>query len=222
MRNLEKILENNRQWVEKTTRDSPDFFGQLAEKHAPELLWIGCSDGRVSPDQLTRLPLGKIFVHRNVGNVFASNDLNCLAVLQFAVDELKVPDIVICGHYDCGGINRALNYQGHTPIDLWVDQIRNVHERFHAELETVDDVHHLERFAELNVSAQVHNICRSSIVRNAWDRGQKLSIHGLMYSMDNGMLKSICPSVSSLKGWESFQSTDVINTNTELQHLGSE
>ena len=130
------------------------------------------------------------------------------------MDELKVPDIIICDHYDCGGIHRALNHQGHTPIDLWVDQIRNVQERFHAELKTVDESHLLERFAELNVSAQVHNICRSSIVRNAWNRGQKLSVHGLMYSMDNGRLKSICSSVSSLTGWESFQSADVINTNT--------
>lgn len=214
MADIKTILENNRQWVEQTTSDSPDFFDKQAAKHAPELLWIGCSDGRVSPDKLTRLPLGKIFVHRNIGNVFASNDLNCLAVLQYAVDELRVPDIVICGHYECGGIHRALNFHGHTPIDLWVDQIRNVHERFHAELEGIDTVQLKDRFAELNVSAQVHNICRSSIVRDAWERGQKLSVHGLMYSLDNGRLKQICASVSSLEEWEAFHSADVINANT--------
>jgi len=210
MPSISKILGNNRQWVEQTTSDSPDFFGKLAEKHSPELLWIGCSDGRVSPDKLTRLPLGKIFVHRNVGNVFASNDLNCLAVLQYAVDELKVPDIVICGHYDCAGIHRAIHHHGHSPIDLWVDQIRNVYERFHEELSSVDEERRLSCCAELNVSAQVHNICRSSIVRDAWERGQKLSVHGLIYAMDNGQLKPICSSVSSVKEWESFQSASVI------------
>ena len=209
--NIDKILENNRNWVNNTTSDNPGFFDKVAGNHAPELLWIGCSDGRVSPDRLTGLPMGSIFVHRNIGNVFASNDLNCLAVLQYAVDELKVPNIIICGHYGCGGIHHALNHHGHTPIDLWVDQIRNVHERFHDELEAIDEPERLQRFTELNVSAQVHNICRSSIVRNAWARGQKICVHGLVYSVHNGLLKPICKSVSSIEEWESFQSSDVIS-----------
>jgi len=208
---IEKILENNRNWVNDTTIGNPGFFDKVAENHAPKLLWIGCSDGRVSPDRLTGLPMGSIFVHRNIGNVFASNDLNCLAVLQYAVDELQVPNIIICGHYGCGGIHHALNHHGHTPIDLWVDQIRNVHERFHDELETIDEPERLQRFTELNVSAQVHNICRSSIIRNAWERDQQVSIHGLVYSVHNGLLKPICKSVSSIKEWESFQSSDVIS-----------
>jgi carbonic anhydrase len=213
--NIEKILENNRNWVSDTTTGNPGFFEKVAGNHAPELLWIGCSDGRVGPDILTGLPLGSIFVHRNIGNVFASNDLNCLAVLQYAVDELQVPNIIICGHYGCGGIHHALNHHGHTPIDLWVDQIRNVHERFHDELEAIDESERLERFTELNVSAQVHNICRSSIVRDAWARGQQLSVHGLVYSIHNGLLKPICKSVSSIKAWESFQSSDVILKNRD-------
>ncbi len=210
---IEKILENNRNWVNHATSNNPGFFDKIAENLAPELLWIGCSDGRVGPDILTGLPLGSIFVHRNIGNVFASNDLNCLAVLQFAVDELQVPNIIICGHYGCGGIHHALNHQGHTPIDLWVDQIRNIHERFHDELEAIDEPERLQRFTELNVSAQVHNICRSSIVRDAWERGQQLSVHGLVYSVHNGLLKPICKSVSSIREWELFESVDTIVKN---------
>ena len=211
MANIEQILENNRNWVSDTTNSNPAFFSKIAEVHAPELLWIGCSDGRVGPDILTGLPMGSIFVHRNVGNVFASSDLNCLAVLQFAVDELQVPNIIVCGHYGCGGIHRAVNHHGHSPIDLWVDQIRNVYERFHEELESIDESERVERFTELNVTAQVHNICRSSIVRDAWERNQPLSIHGLVYSMHNGILKPICKSVSSIEDWESFDSADVLN-----------
>jgi len=207
---IEEILENNRNWVNDTTGSNPVFFDKLAEVHAPELLWIGCSDGRVAPDILTGLPMGSIFVHRNVGNVFASGDLNCLAVLQFAVDDLQVPNIIVCGHYGCGGIHRALNHHGHTPIDLWVDQIRNVHERFLDELEAIDEPERLQRFTELNVNAQVHNVCRSSIVRDAWERGQQLSVHGLVYSVHNGLLKPICKSVSSIRDGESFQSADAI------------
>jgi len=212
---IEKILENNRNWVNETTTGNPGFFEKVAENLAPELLWIGCSDGRVGPDILTGLPMGSIFVHRNIGNVFASSDLNCLAVLQFAVDELQVPNIIICGHYGCGGIHRALNHLGHSPIDLWVDQIRNVQERFHEELEAIDETERLARFTELNVSAQVHNVCRSSIVRDAWERNQQLAIHGLVYSMHNGLLKPICKSVSSLRGWEKFESADTILGNSE-------
>jgi carbonic anhydrase len=210
---IEKILENNRNWVNHTTDSNPGFFDKIAKNYTPELLWIGCSDGRVGPDILTGLPLGSIFVHRNIGNVFASNDLNCLAVLQFAVDELQVPNIIICGHYGCGGIHHALSHHGHTPIDLWVDQIRNVHERFRDKLEALNESERLARLTELNVSAQVHNICRSSIVREAWERGQKLSVHGLVYSMHNGLLKPICKSVSSIRDRELFHSTDAVLEN---------
>jgi carbonic anhydrase len=207
---IEKILENNRNWVNGITESEPDFFDKIADNHGPELLWIGCSDARVGPDRLIGLPMGSIFVHRNIGNVFASNDLNCLAVLQYAVDELKVPNIIICGHYGCGGIHRALNHHGYTPIDLWVDQIRNVHERFHNELKAIDEPERLKRLTELNVSGQVHNISRSSIIRDAWERGQQLSVHGLVYSLHNGLLKPVCKSVSSVREWESFQSADII------------
>ena len=211
MADIKEILENNRHWVNDTTGSNPAFFRKIAEVHAPELLWIGCSDGRVGPDILTGLPMGSIFVHRNVGNVFASSDLNCLAVLQFAVDELQVPNIIVCGHYGCGGIHRAVHHHGHSPIDLWVDQIRNVYERFHEELEAIDESEREERFTELNVTAQVHNICRSSIVRDAWERDQPLAVHGLVYSIHNGLLKPICPSVSSIEDWERFNSADVLN-----------
>jgi carbonic anhydrase len=206
---IEEILENNRNWVNRTTESNPDFFNKLAENHVPKLLWIGCSDARVAPDKLTGLPMGSIFVHRNIGNVFTSNDLNCLAVLQYAVNQLKVPNIIICGHYGCGGINHAMHHHGHTPIDLWVDQIRNVHERFSAELNAIDKADQPERLAELNVRAQVYKICRSSIVWNAWKCGQPLSVHGLVFDMYTGLLKPVCKSVSSVRDWELFQAADL-------------
>lgn len=202
MKEVERLLANNRRWVEKSRREQPDFFGKLAGSRKPEYLWIGCSDSRVMPDKLVGLSPGSIFVHRNVGNVFASNDLNCLAVLQYAIEVLKVPNILVCGHYDCGGILASLRRAGTKPIDLWVDQIRNVYEHFRDELEKIEDENERRnRLTELNVKAQVHNICRSAIVQDAWQRAQPLTVHGVVYSIHDGLLKDLRVSVSSLEGF---------------------
>ncbi|MFQ5355355.1 MAG: carbonic anhydrase [Mariprofundaceae bacterium] len=199
MANLQGLLENNRQWVENSCDREPDFFRKLARSQDPEYLWIGCSDSRVMPDKLVGLSPGSVFVHRNVGNVFASNDLNCLAVLQYAIEVLKVPNILICGHYDCGGIRASLRRAGTKPIDLWVDQIRNVYERFEDELKSItDENERRNRLTELNVQAQVHNICRSAIVQDAWQHGQTLTVHGVVYSIHDGLLKDVGVSISSL------------------------
>jgi len=197
---LEKLLENNRKWSASLGDEAPDFLKKLSEEQRPEYLWIGCSDSRVGPDKLVGLPPGSIFVHRNVGNVFASNDLNCLAVLQYAVEILKVPTIIVSGHYDCGGIRAALMPAGTKPIDLWVDQIRNVFERFEDELKAIADTDvRRNRLTELNVTAQVHNICRSAIVQDAWRHGQALSVHGVVYSIHDGRLKDLGISIASLQ-----------------------
>jgi len=199
MISLDKLLENNRKWSARMQDESPGFFQELAKTKEPEYLWIGCSDSRVMPDKLVGLSPGSVFVHRNVGNVFASNDLNCLAVLQYAVEVLKVPNIVVCGHYDCGGIRASLRRAGTKPIDLWVDQIRHVSERFEEELNSIaDEDVRRDRLTELNVMAQVHNICRSAIVQDAWRRGQILAVHGVVYSVHDGRLKDLGASVSSL------------------------
>jgi len=189
-------LEQNKSLADQRHLRDPDFFAKQAEDHAPELLWIGCSDGRVSPDNLLNLPAGSVFVHRNIGNIFASNDLNCLAVLEYAVDVLKVPNIVICGHHGCGGIRHALTSSGSAPVDLWTDQIRFAYERFHQHLDDIEDFSmRCNRMAEINVQAQVYNISRSSIVRDAWKHGQELAIHGVCYKIEEGRLFSTCESI---------------------------
>jgi len=193
---LQIWLKQNKDLADQRQQDDPDFFAKLAEDHAPELLWIGCSDGRVSPDRLLNLPTGSVFVHRNIGNIFASNDLNCLAVLEYAVDVLKVPNIVVCGHHGCGGIRHALTSSGSAPVDLWTDQIRFAYERFHQYLDDIDDFsRRCNRMAEINVQAQVYNISRSSIVRDAWKHGQKLAIHGVCYQIEEGRLFATCESI---------------------------
>jgi len=195
---LQAWLNQNRILSDQRLRNDPNFFTKLAEEHAPEMLWIGCSDGRVSPDQLLNLPSGAVFVHRNIGNIFASNDLNCLAVLEYAVDVLKVSDVIVCGHHGCGGIHHALTSSGSAPVDLWTDQIRFAYERFHQHLDDIDNFSkRCDRMAEINVQAQVYNISRSSIVRDAWKHGQPLVIHGICYQIEEGRLFATCESIGN-------------------------
>jgi len=202
MHTIEQMLAANQAWAEKVIRDDPDYFDRAARLQKPELLWIGCSDSRVGPDQLINLPTGSIFVHRNIGNIFATNDLNCLAVLEYALDELKVPNIVVCGHYGCGGVHASLSHSGIQPVDLWLDQIRFIYQRHQKELDKLDENGRWKRLAELNVEAQVHNICRNTIVREAWKRGQKVNVIGLIYDIHDGKLKQLGLEFDSLKAWE--------------------
>jgi len=195
---LNRWLQRNHDWADSLHQNNPTHFAKLAELHAPELLWIGCSDGRVTPDRMLNTPAGSIFVHRNIGNVFASNDLNCLAVLQYAVEMLKVPDIMVCGHYGCAGIRHALCHHGSTPVDLWTDQIRFAYERFHQDIDQIDDLDdRCNRMAEFNVMAQVFNIARNAVVRDAWEHQQPLTIHGVCYRLHEGRLFPVCESISS-------------------------
>ncbi|MDX8391094.1 MAG: carbonic anhydrase [Mariprofundaceae bacterium] len=202
MPSVEEMLANNKIWAEKTIRDDPDYFDRAARIQKPKLLWIGCSDSRVGPEQLINLPTGSIFVHRNIGNIFATNDLNCLAVLEYALDELKVPNIVVCGHYGCGGVLASLSHSGIQPVDLWLDQIRFIYQRHETELGKLDQKTRWRRLAELNVEAQVHNICRNTIVREAWKRGQKVNVIGLIYDIHDGKLKQLGLEFNSLAAWK--------------------
>ncbi len=202
MPSIKEMLEANQTWANEIKNQDPQYFERVSAEQKPEVLWIGCSDSRVGPDQLVSLPMGSIFVHRNIGNIFATNDLNCLAVLEFAIDELQVPNIVVCGHYGCGGVHAALSHRGIQPVDLWLDQIRFIYQRHQAELESLDEKGRWNRLAELNVESQVHNICRNTIVREAWKRGQKITVIGLIYDMHDGRLQKMGLEFSSFEEWE--------------------
>lgn len=202
MHTIRQMMKNNRDWSERIRKENPGYLESISHSQKPEILWIGCSDARVGPDQLIGLPMGSVFVHRNVANVFATNDLNCLAVLEYAIDELKVPNIVVCGHYGCGGVNAALEHKGVNPVDLWLDQVRFVCNRHAEELNHLERSERANRLAELNVEAQVHNICRNTIIREAWKRGQQVNVIGVIYDIHDGLLKQLGIEFRSQEAWE--------------------
>jgi len=199
---LTHLFERNIQWADEIKEKNPGFFTELSKQQAPEYLWIGCSDSRVPANQIVALPPGEVFVHRNIANVVVHTDLNCLSVIQFAVDYLKVKHIVVCGHYGCGGVKASMEEEDHGMIDNWLRHIKDVG-RFHAaELEQLDEHARLDRLCELNVLEQAANVCNSSVVQNAWNNGADLSVHAWIYSIDNGLLKDLNLSVSSIKQME--------------------
>jgi carbonic anhydrase len=195
---LGELLNRNREWAEEVKRAQPDFFRKLAMQQAPRYLWIGCSDSRVPANQILGLMPGEIFVHRNVANVVVHTDLNCLSVIQFAVDVLKVRHIIVCGHYGCGGVDAALHNRRLGLIENWLRHVQDVRNRHSAELEALEsDAERLHRLCELNVLAQVMNVAQTTLVQDAWARGQKLSVHGLVYSLDDGVLRRLEPGIDS-------------------------
>jgi carbonic anhydrase len=201
MDDLQELLEKNRQWAEEIKASDPQFFNSLAQQQTPRYLWIGCSDSRVPSTQLVGLKPGDMFVHRNVANVVVHTDFNCLSVLQFAVDVLNVNHVIVCGHYGCGGVKAAMDNLQLGLIDNWLRHVQDVMHTHHEELATiVDDGRRLDRLCELNVSEQVLNVSKTTIVQNAWNRGQELAIHGWIYGISDGLLRdlniSIEPSVA--------------------------
>ncbi len=188
---LDHLLQNNREWAARILEGDPDFFDRLSRQQAPEYLWIGCSDSRVPANEIINLPPGEVFVHRNIANVVVHTDLNCLSVIQFAVDVLKVKHIIVCGHYGCGGVKAALENQEHGLIDNWLRHIKDVG-RFHQdELRKLSHEQQLDRLCELNVMEQVKNVCHTTIVTEAWRRGAELSVHGWIYGISDGILKDL-------------------------------
>jgi len=198
MSTIEHLFENNKKWADKLTAENPDFFQSLSEQQSPEYLWIGCSDSRVPANQLLGMPPGEIFVHRNIANQVIHTDLNCLSVIQFAVDTLKVKHIIVCGHYKCGGISAAFDNKSHGLIDNWLRHIQDVY-RFNKEkLDAVtDESERLNLMCDLNVIEQVSNVCNTSILRNAWRNKQDVTVHGLVYNLHDGILKDLNVSVNS-------------------------
>jgi len=192
MRTLKNLFDNNRKWAEKIKKTDPDFFSKLSRQQTPEYLWIGCSDSRVPSNQIVDMLPGEIFVHRNIANVVIHTDLNCLSVIQFAVEVLKVKHIIVCGHYGCGGIRAALEKTSYGLLDTWLRHIKDVY-RYHQEKldAVVDEQEKLNLLCELNVIEQVANVCHTSIVQKAWKSGQDLSVHGWIYSIEDGILKNL-------------------------------
>ena len=188
---LQTLLEKNRQWAERVERDDPNFFRGLAAQQAPEYLWIGCSDSRVPANQITGLAPGEVFVHRNVANVVAHGDLNCLSTMQFAVDVLKVEHIIVCGHYGCGGVHATVHGQRLGLVDNWLHHVRDVMQRHETLLNGVPVSDRADRLCELNVIEQVVNVCQSTVVQDAWRRGQKLGVHGWIYGLHDGRIREL-------------------------------
>lgn len=192
MKNVERLLNNNREWSESINRKNPEFFTELAEQQAPEFLWIGCSDSRVPATQLVGLSPGDVFVHRNVANQVIHTDLNCLSVLQFAVDVLQVQHIIVVGHYGCGGVKAALQNLQLGLIDNWLRHVQDVMEKHEAILQKLDSEEaRIDKLCELNVIEQVNNVCQTTVVQSAWERKQAVAVHGWIYGLKDGLLRDL-------------------------------
>jgi carbonic anhydrase len=192
MSDLRNLLDNNRAWAEAIKGDDPEFFQALARQQSPGYLWIGCSDSRVPATQLVGLPPGELFVHRNVANVVVHTDFNCLSVMQFAVDVLGVNDIIVCGHYGCGGVQAAMRNLKLGLIDNWLRHVQDIIHNHAARLSQIEnEEERLDRLCELNVVEQVLNVSRTTIVQSAWERGQALAVHGLIYGLNDGLLRDL-------------------------------
>ena len=194
----QQLFENNRQWAAAISAEDADFFKKLAAQQTPEYLWIGCSDSRVPANELLGLLPGELFVHRNIANVVVHTDLNCLSVLQFAVDVLKVKHVIVCGHYGCSGVHAALVGRRVGLADNWLRHVQDVHMKHERYLgEVLPDKQRLDRLCELNVMEQVTNLCQTTIVQDAWERGQELTIHSLIYGIQDGLLRDLGVSISA-------------------------
>ena len=193
MPNLSDLLENNRQWADAVVAEDPEFFSRLAAQQKPEFLWIGCSDSRVPANQIVGMQPGELFVHRNVANLVVHCDMNLLAVLQFAVEYLKVRHVIVCGHYGCGGVQAALEDRRLGLIDNWLRPIRQLALDHAGELGALPDDQRLNRLCELNVRQQARNLARTTVVQSAWERDQPLSVHSWIYSIGDGLLHDVGP-----------------------------
>jgi carbonic anhydrase len=199
MKTLDHLFAQNRAWADAIRAKDPEFFLKLSRQQSPEYLWIGCSDSRVPANEIVNLLPGELFVHRNIANVVVHTDLNCLSVMQFAVDVLKVKHLIVCGHYGCSGIRAVLRCDRIGLADNWLRHVQDVADRHHACVHAVSgDQVQTNRLCELNVIEQVGNVCQTTIVRDAWDRGQPLTVHGWIYGLKDGLIRNLGLSVSAL------------------------
>jgi carbonic anhydrase len=197
MASLKKLFENNRAWSERIRQVDPEFFHKLTHQQKPRYLWIGCADSRVPANEIVGLLPGELFVHRNVANVVVHSDLNCLSVMQFAVEVLKVEHIIVVGHYGCSGVATAIQDQRVGLADNWLRHVQDVHWKHEHRVDVVPDLgHRIDKLCELNVIEQVTNVCQTTIVRDAWERGQDLSVHGWVYGLRDGLVRDLGATVT--------------------------
>lgn len=200
MRTLSQLFANNRVWAERIRQQDPEFFLKLSRQQSPGCLWIGCSDSRVPANQIVGLMPGELFVHRNIANLVVHTDLNCLSVMQFAVEILKVRHVIVCGHYGCSGVRAALRQDRLGLSDNWLRHLRDVAQKHQPRLAgTKHEEAAADRLCELNVIEQVANVCQTTIARDAWERGQELAVHGWIYRLDDGLLRDLDTTVTALR-----------------------
>ncbi len=205
MRDVTELLNNNRNWANGVKTVDTDFFKKLEVQQEPDFLWIGCADSRVPSNQIIGLAPGEIFVHRNIANIVVHSDFNCLSVIEFAVAILKVEHIIVCGHYGCGGVKAAMQNNKLGLIDNWLRHIRDVRQKHEKILSNANDKsQELDMLCELNVIEQVHNVCHSTIVQSAWERGQELAVHGWIYSLGDGLLKDLNTTIDQVEDLSSI------------------
>jgi carbonic anhydrase len=199
MEKLLSLFDSNRQWAKDILKTHPDFFRKLSAQQSPKYLWIGCSDSRVPANEIVGLLPGELFVHRNVSNLVVHTDMNCLSVMQYAIDSLKVRHIIVCGHYGCGGIAAAIEEKPHGLIDNWLRNVRDIYYQYEKEMLAIKDpAERINRLCEINVASQVFNVCNTTIVQEAWDKGQEVTVHGWIYGINDGLLRDLNVSVSSV------------------------
>ncbi len=199
MHPLQHLLDNNRRWSAGRTAADPDFFPRLAHQQMPQYLWIGCSDSRVSANVIIGVDPGEVFVHRNVANLMVHTDINCLSVIQYAVDVLQVRHIIVCGHYGCGGVTAAMTHSSYGLIDNWLRYIRDLYCEHSAELAAIADPEaRNDRLCELNVARQVANVCYTGVVQDAWQRGQPLAVHGWIYGLKDGVIEDLAVTIEGV------------------------
>jgi carbonic anhydrase len=206
MKELPNLIENNKKWASEISASSPDFFSRLVAQQAPEYLWIGCSDSRVPANEIVGLLPGELFVHRNIANLVIHTDLNCLSVLQYAVDILLIKHVIVCGHYGCGGIKAAMEDRPHGLVDNWLRHVRDIHHKHQAKLEEIlNESDRIRRLCELNALEQVINVGNTTIIQDAWGRGQEIAIHGWIYDIADGLLKDLDVCITSRKELDVLQ-----------------
>lgn len=208
MPEIKELLENNRKWAREKVEQDKNFFNRLANQQKPEYLWIGCSDSRVPANQIVGMDPGELFVHRNVANQVVQTDFNCLSVVQFAVEALKVKHILVVGHYGCGGVAASMDNSAHGLVDNWLFPIKDIYRENRKELEQLAENPRLDRLCELNVIEQVRNLAKSHTIQDAWNRGQQLTIHGWIYSIKDGLAKDLGVTMSDKEGVERIYHLD--------------
>lgn len=201
MKSLKNLFDNNRLWAERINKEDPEFFSKLAKQQTPEYLWIGCSDSRVPSNQIIDLMPGEVFVHRNIANMVVHTDLNCLSVIQYAIEVLKVKHVMVVGHYGCGGVAASMGNESFGLIDHWLEHLKNTRRLHQEDLDKLDEKDRFDRMCELNVIEQVSNVAKTNIVQQAWERGQDVSVHGWIYDINDGLLRDL-DVTTDLEQWQ--------------------